>query len=108
MRYKRIPTCYASTSRIINALYADYDRREKEIKQYPERINRFYELNRALVSAVEDVCEPDIREGMLFDLCHDLGYDKSTLATIMCHKTYYERKKAVKEAAARRLGLIYN
>jgi hypothetical protein len=106
MRYKRIPTCYASTSRIINALYADYKRRENAIKKGAEGSERFAALNEVLSSSVSSICEPDIREGMLFDLCNDLGYDKSTLATIMCHKTYYERKKAVKEEAARRLGLI--
>ena len=106
MRFKRMPTSYESISRIINALYADYDRRAKEIRDGLTDRKLYFELNKVLSSAVDHVCEPDIRKTMLFDLCNDLGYEKSSLALIMSHKTYYERKKAIKTEAARRLGLM--
>lgn len=106
MRYKRSATDTASVIRIVNALYADYERREKEIRSGKNRINRFCELNNTLKASVELTCEASVRDGMLFDLCHDIGYEKSSLAMMMSHKTYYARKKAAKLEAARRLGLI--
>lgn len=106
MRYKRSATDTTSVIRIINALYADYERREKEIRTGKSRINRFYELNNTLKASVDLTCEASIRDGMLFDLCHDIGYERSSLAMIMSHKTYYARKKAAKLEAARRLGLL--
>ncbi len=106
MRYKRSATDTTGIIRIINALYADYERREKEIRTGKNRINRFYELNNTLKASVDLTCEASIRDGMLFDLCHDIGYERSSLAMIMSHKTYYARKKAAKLEAARRLGLL--
>lgn len=108
MKYKRTPATNESVIRIVNALYSDFERREKLLKTKDAlpTFNNFGELNRTLLAAVESICEPSIKDAMFFDLCHDLGYDKSALACIMCHKTYYSRKKAVKLEAARRLGLI--
>lgn len=108
MKYKRTAISNESVIRIVNALYSDLERREALLKEKGElpRYNKFRELDRALIAAVESECEPSIRSSMLFDLCHDIGYDRSALACIMCHKTYYSRKRAVKFEAARRLGLI--
>ena len=60
----------------------------------------------ALESAVDVICEKAIRGPMMYDLKNDIGFNKSSLSLIMSHKTYYNRKRAVKLEAARRLGLI--
>lgn len=119
MRYKRCPIIPEGIVRIVNALYADFDRRAKYISSgvtdesfdecayAPEdRRRRMQLLNQILVKSVRAVCEESIADTMLFDLKHDIGYEKSALSLVMSHKTYYHRKRSVKLEAAARLGLI--
>lgn len=119
MRYKRCPVIPEGLVRVVNALYADFDRRAEQIKApervqeeggldfFPQdRLRRMQILNQILVKSVYAVCEESIAETMLFDLKNDIGYEKSALSLVMSHKTYYHRKRSVKLEAARRLGLM--
>lgn len=118
MRYKQAPATAESVIRVVNALYADFDRRREYINRCDEQaaknrdgnpepcFNKFRDLNMALESAVDVICEKAIRGPMMYDLKNDIGFNKSSLSLIMSHKTYYNRKRAVKLEAARRLGLI--
>ena len=105
MRYKRCPAIPETIIRVINALYADYDRRAKTAYE-GEAAQRMQRLNAALWRAVVNTCEESICCAMLFDLKNDIGYEKSSLSLLMSHKTYYRRKREAKLEAARLLGLI--
>jgi hypothetical protein len=93
---------------IVQALCADYARRENAIKFSAitgPTLARYVELNAAINTALEGV-EAGIREDLLHDIASGRGYDASCIASIMAKNTYYARKNKVVREIARGLSLM--
>jgi hypothetical protein len=93
---------------IVQAVCADYTRRENAIKYSAitgPTLARYVELNAAIDTALEGV-EAGIREELLRDIGHGKGYENSMIAPLMAKNTYYIRKRKVVLDIARGLSLV--
>jgi hypothetical protein len=93
---------------IVQAVCADYDRREAAIKYSAISgpvLKTYVDMNAAIEKALTCV-EAGIRYELLYDIGRRTGYDVSTLADRMAKGTYYQRKGQVISAIARALALI--
>jgi hypothetical protein len=93
---------------IVQAVCADYTRRENAIKYSAitgPTLARYVELNAAIDTALEGV-EAGIREELLRDIASGRGYDASCIAAMMAKNTYYARKNKVVHDIARGLSLM--
>ena len=93
-----------SVVHLVNALCADYERRERAIKHSTITgavLDRYIELNSVIDSAL---CEIDqgIRDDLLYDITVGRGYTRSCAQYVVSKNTYYrQRKKFVQEIATK-------
>lgn len=94
--------------RIIIHLCHDYNRRKNMLARgaVHGQVKRFYTyLNTAIDEALSEECEAGIRSYMLDDIAENRGYRKTPIYCIS-QVTYYDRKRRVKVAIAKRLHYI--
>lgn len=98
----------SSVVRLVEAICADYDRREQAIKHSSltgETLETYARLNAAIDAGLESV-EPGIRRFMLDDIWLGRGYDFSPCSPFLAKNSYYKRKKKVIHDIAKELKLI--
>lgn len=97
-----------SVADIVQAVCADYARRERAIKYSAitgPTLARYLELNTAVDIALNGV-EAGIRAELLRDIGSGHGYDASRICVLMAKNTYYARKCKVVYDIARGLSLL--
>ncbi|MDY3846336.1 MAG: hypothetical protein SOZ62_05485 [Eubacteriales bacterium] len=105
MRANKIPD---DIDKIIAAVCHDYKRRKNLIEG--GHVNgdvraHYIKMNSALESALDEECEAGLRKDMLDDIAIRRGYRK-TPAYYVSQVTYYDRKRRVKYAIAKKLHLL--
>ena len=98
----------ASVVHVVNAICADYERRERAIKYSNITgtvLARYIELNSVIDGALQEV-EGGIREGLLRDISEGRGYTRSSIQHIVSKNTYYRRRRKLIHDIARNLSLL--
>jgi hypothetical protein len=90
---------------LVEAVCADYDRRNVIISADRAPSDMVKELNRAVDSGLE-VIEECLRRDMCRDIGLHRGYHFSPLSGVMSYVTYYQRKKKAVYQIAVELRLI--
>lgn len=93
---------------IVNAVLADYARREKIIRDANASeavLKKAVELNAIVDKALEDI-EPGIRREIIRDISLGRGYNKSNCCVLMQNETYYRRRRKLVHDIAVSLSLI--
>ena len=93
---------------IINSLCHDYKRRKSLLERGKAhgQVKRYYiRLNNAIDEALEEECDEGLRTHILNDIGENRGYRKSA-AYFVSQVTYYDRKRRVKFAMAKKLHFI--
>ncbi len=102
---RRIPS---GIEHLIAAICEDYPRRKHEIEAGegdPVTLAEYRRLNDLVDDALEESCEPEIREEMRRDLALRRGAHYTQIWQ-MWEGTYKNRKRTCKLAIARRLRLL--
>ena len=97
-----------SVVKIVNALCADYERREKLIKSEnisDECRRNVSRINAAIDSALEDI-ELGIRKELLLDITYGRGFLRSACCVFMNKDSYYRRRRKFVYDIAVNLNLI--
>ncbi len=100
-----VPT---SITRVVNAVCADYERRERAIKYSAitgDTLDKYIELNAAVDRALEDV-EVGLRKILLDDISSGRGYYKSSAVCLVSKNAYYCRRRKLIHDIATSLSLI--
>lgn len=93
---------------IVNAIIADYDRRENLIKYSTVTgpvLDRLVELNAIVDRALEDI-EPGMRRDIVQDITFGRGFYKSNCCVMMEKNTYYRRRRKLVHDIAVEMHLI--
>ncbi len=100
-----IPT---SVVNMVNALCADYLRREREIRrnESPDDVlERYALLNRTVDDALAEV-EAGMRDELLQDIARGRGYTRSPLQGCVSKNTYYRRRRKLVHDIAKAFLLL--
>ncbi len=93
---------------IVCGICADYDRREKIIKNAGAAgatLDKCIELNAIIDKALEDI-EAGARKEILKDVSEGRGYYKSGMQVIFSKNAYYRRKNKLVHDIAKDMALI--
>ncbi len=98
----------ASVVVVVNAICADYDRRERAIKYKAitgEVLERYIELNNAVDKALTEV-ETGLRQTLLQDISAGRGYTRSPAQCVVSKNAYYRRRRKLIHDIAIDLSLL--
>lgn len=102
----RIPS---SVVDIVKAVCQDYDRRDRAIKRPSEIdvsvLEEYKALNDIINHALECV-ECGMRATLLYDVCHNVGYDYTQISPFIAKNTYYDRKRRLIHDIAKGMHLV--
>lgn len=93
---------------IVNAVLADYARREKIIRDANASeavLNKAVELNALVDAALEDI-EPVLRKDIVSDITDGRGYNRSSCSMILHKDSYYNRRRKLIHDIAVAMRLI--
>ena len=93
---------------VVNAICADYERREKAIRYSTITgvvLDKYVELNAIVDRALEDI-EPGVRKEILRDISEGRGYYKSGMQIILSKNAYYRRRRKLVHDIAKDLALL--
>lgn len=93
---------------MVNAICADYERRERAIKYSNITgavLARYIELNSVIDNALQEV-EVGIRADLLRDIADGRGYNRSPTQCVVSKNTYYRRRRKLIHDIAKELSLL--
>ena len=105
MKEKKIPD---GVDKIIVAICKDYPRRKKALEHgraHGQTKRYFLRLNNAIETALDEECDEWVRVDMLTDIAENRGFRK-TRSCYVTQRSYYDSKRRVKHALARKLHLL--
>ena len=93
---------------MVNAICADYERRERAIKHSNITgavLDKYIELNAVIDDALAEV-EVGIRKDLLRDISEGRGYTRSHAQVLVSKNTYYRRRRKLIHDIAKQLSLL--
>ncbi len=105
MKQGRIPD---EVEKIIIAICNDYPRRKRALDRgeaHGQTKRYFLRLNNAIDEALSEECDEWVRQDMLTDIAENRGFRK-TRSCYLTQRGYYDSKRRVKHALARKLHLL--
>lgn len=93
---------------VVNALLADYERRERAIKYSNitgATLARYVELNSVIDRALDDI-EAGLRSDILRDIADGRGYTRSPAQCVVSKNAYYRRRRKLIHDVAKGLSLL--
>ena len=98
----------ASVVYLVNAICADYERRQRAIKYSTVTgavLERYIQLNSVIDQALSEV-EVSLRADLLQDITAGRGYTKSSAQYLVSKNAYYRRRRKLIHDIATELSLL--